>query len=349
MKRLLAFLLSVTMGLSLIGGTVFASESDKTILNEFIDDYCSVTNLTKAEANDNYEELLAIDDSDLIKFIKSTHSALNNNDVYGSILYIQDNYDKIVAELSDDEKHQIDLYLMKLALNYYLENYNPVTETNEEVTLNAPNVSVEDSLISDIAIPESSSSGTTVAKLVLFSDPSTNVYTKELFSGINVEYDTGVHSWIVVRNVSNENIVVGKMTIAPSTEISVGTWGNKSEHIGAWYNLEPYMIKYSKGYTGRVSTTCNLTASKLATLSEFIRNNDKWSLTNNCAAFAEDAWNKVASSSISAGIIKTPKTLGENIKKKTYKTAEGTRYFYTVHYAQGTGTPKESTIYTRTD
>lgn len=48
-------------------------------------------------------------------------------------------------------------------------------------------------------------------------------------------------------------------------------------------------------------------------------------MKNNCPSFASAEWNKVADDSISAQIIKTPKTLGENIKKITYETKETTR------------------------
>ncbi len=349
MKKILTILISVTMILASFGGTVFAIENKEMIFNEFVDDYCYVTNLTEDEANDILEEVISSYSDVITDCVEEMCTYLDSDDEYNSILYLQDNYDELTTDISVSEKHQIDLYLMKLSLDYYQDNYGSTTVSNSNVIENSPNVKFEDSLIGDIAIPASSGSGTTVAKLVLFSDPSTNVYTQELFSGIELNYDIGLHSWIVVRNVSNDDIVVGKMTIAPSTEIAVGTWGNKSEHIGVWYNLEPYLINYNAGYTGRVSITCDLTEDKLATLSQFIRNNDSWSYTNNCAAFAEDAWNEVASTSISAGIIKTPKTLGKNIKKRTYIAGETTQYTYTVHYAQGTGTPIESTVFTRTD
>lgn len=348
MKKILALLIALVMSLSALGVNVFANSNDEILFDKFVNDYCSVTSLTYGEANDIFNEVVSSYDNSTTGNVEKMFSCLDSDDEYGSILYLQDNYKNLTNALSAREKHQVDLYLMNLSLNYYKDNYEPVNMT-QNITTEAPNVQLENSLIEDVAIPASSGSGAVVAKLVLFSDPSTNVHSTELFSGLEINYDIGLHSWIVVRNVSDANIVVGKMTIAPGTEIAVGTWGNQSEHVGVWYNLEPYKIKYSSGYPGRVSTTCDLTSDKLATLSQFIRNNDSWSRTNNCSAFAESAWNSVASRSISAGIIKTPKTLGENIKQRSYIAGETTRYFYRVHYAQGTGTPQQSTVYTRTD
>lgn len=46
------------------------------------------------------------------------------------------------------------------------------------------------------------------------------------------------HSFLSVRNVSDHDIEVGGLRIAPNTEITFSPRGNRWEHTGIWYNLE---------------------------------------------------------------------------------------------------------------
>lgn len=185
-----------------------------------------------------------------------------------------------------------------------------------------------------------------IATLTIFADPSASSVGS---SGLN--YDFGTHAFITVKNISTSNITVGKLgSIAPGKTVSIGTWGNKSEHRGLWYNLESYFVYKSNAYTKRVSYATALTEISLATLNTYIKNNDYWSNTTNCSSFAAGAWNAVAVSTdkISAGVPSTPKNLANNIKSKwptQYRVGYSVPYSYIVYYAQGNGTPIKSTIY----
>ena len=192
---------------------------------------------------------------------------------------------------------------------------------------------------------------TYVAVLSVFSDDTYS--PNEICSSLT--FDGGTHSFITIKNISSSNINVGCFSgIAPNNTMSLGTWGNKAEHKGIWYNLESYYISKKSAYTGRISIGWALTQTELNTLNAFIKNNDTWSVTSNCSVFAYKAWNSVAISPykfFGSGYIPavmTPKILSAQIKNMpnvAYATRASVPWNYVVYYAQGTGTPKASTIY----
>jgi hypothetical protein len=185
-----------------------------------------------------------------------------------------------------------------------------------------------------------------IATLTIFADP-----TSSTIGSSGLSYDLGTHAFITVKNISTANITVGRLSgIAPGKTVSVGTWGNKSEHKGLWYNLESYFVYKNSAYSGRVSYSLTLTSTTLDSLTAYIKSNDYWSNTTNCSSFAAGAWNSAAGSTdkISAGIPNTPKKLANNIKSKwptQYKTGLSVPYNYVVYYAQGSGAPLKSAVY----
>ena len=62
------------------------------------------------------------------------------------------------------------------------------------------------------------------------------------------------HSFLSVRNVSDHDIEVGGLRIAPNTEMTFSPRGNRWEHTGIWYNLEGYYKRYLADPTTRTST-----------------------------------------------------------------------------------------------
>lgn len=214
----------------------------------------------------------------------------------------------------------------------------------EEVELNGNADKQENKTDNQGSITSEASAG--IATLTIFADPTSSTIGSSWTS-----YDLGTHAFITVRNISTSNITVGKLSgIAPGKTVSIGSWGNKAEHKGLWYNLEAYFVYKNKAYAGRVSYAMALDSTKLATLNTYIKNKDSWSNTNNCSTFASGVWNSVASSAekISAGLPNTPKNLANNIKSKwptQYGTDWAVPYNYVVYYAQGTGAPIKSTIF----
>lgn len=119
------------------------------------------------------------------------------------------------------------------------------------------------------------------------------------------------HSFIIVYNVSSSSIIVGHMAVPTGGSVTLGALGNRSTHYGIWYNIEGcYQIS-------EISLCTALTQSELSTMNATINSGDYYnSLFHNCAHFAADVWNSVASSAyhISGG---TPSALYTSINSKT--------------------------------
>lgn len=119
------------------------------------------------------------------------------------------------------------------------------------------------------------------------------------------------HSWIVVENLSADDITVGRYPLSANASVTVGTFGNKSPHDGVWYNIEGYAQA-----SNHVSIAMDLSKAELETVSTTINNNNSWTLLSNCSTFASTVWNSVSSTKVSAGFPNTPSGLADSIKSK---------------------------------
>jgi hypothetical protein len=140
-----------------------------------------------------------------------------------------------------------------------------------------------------------------VAQLTVFSDGT----------AVGVQGSIGLvagHSFITVKNTSRSPISVGGLhAIAPLETVSVGSWGNKMEHEGLWYNLESYMVHQNASMYATASLTRQLTTADLTTLNDYILKHDSYDVvTNNCSSFASRAWNTVSPLKLSIGLPNTP-------------------------------------------
>jgi len=195
-----------------------------------------------------------------------------------------------------------------------------------------------------IATPVSgSSTNNTVEKSGV--TPLTTTYVAELTvyadSDSTSSWSTDGHAYISVKNISSSSIQVGQLTgIAPGNMVSVGTWGNKDEHTGLWYDLEEYFTHYAGAFLDSASLTMQLTSSQLSSTNTYITNHDSWSVLNNCSSFASGLWNSVSSTTLSAGTPNTPSSLENSIKSKSgYVNGKILSYDYMVYYAQGSNNP----------
>ena len=119
------------------------------------------------------------------------------------------------------------------------------------------------------------------------------------------------HSFIVVENTSNTSITVGHMPVAAGDSVTLGTFGNRSAHVGIWYNIEGCLGYTSPAY----SLSTYLTLGELAQVNIVINNNDHWTYTDNCSGFAVDVWNATPSPyTISGG---NPAAVVNSIKSKS--------------------------------
>lgn len=119
------------------------------------------------------------------------------------------------------------------------------------------------------------------------------------------------HSWIVVENLSTNNITVGRYALSANESVTVGTFGNKDPHDGVWYNIEGYAQA-----SNHVSIEKDLSETELETVSATIKYSNSWTLFSNCSTFASRVWNSVSSTEVSAGVPNTPSALADSIKSK---------------------------------
>ncbi|MCP1182935.1 hypothetical protein [Paenibacillus sp. 1781tsa1] len=177
-----------------------------------------------------------------------------------------------------------------------------------------------------------------VAVLTLFSVPNGSTNS----SGGSTGSNWGTHSFITVKNVSSSNISVGGLSgIASNKTISVGTWGNKSENEGIFYNLEAKFIS-ENSYNNRVSRSMYLTQSQLNSVNSYIRSHDSWSSLNNCSSFAVGLWNSVSTDTYTAGFPNTPQNLYNSLRDGAYTTNAAVPYDYLVYYSDEPNAPKRS-------
>lgn len=154
--------------------------------------------------------------------------------------------------------------------------------------------------------------------------------------GSSSSLSTSGHAFISFKNTSGSNITVGGLSVKNTHEITIGTWGNKSQHKGIWYNLESYFVNNVSAYSNRVSLTTNVTQANIDTINSLISSNDKWSATNNCSSFATKIWNSVSSTTLSAGTPNTPTALMKSIKSKSgYSTKKSIQNISPIGYVSG--------------
>ena len=96
-----------------------------------------------------------------------------------------------------------------------------------------------------------------------------------------------------MRNVSDHDIEVGGLRIAPDTEMTFSPRGNRWEHTGIWYNLEGYYKRYlaDSYYQNIYAVQTSLDQVQLDVVNRNLAKSDHWSAYFNCAAFTESMWN----------------------------------------------------------
>ena len=149
--------------------------------------------------------------------------------------------------------------------------------------------------------------------------------------------NTSGHAFISVRNVSDHDLEVGGLLIAPDTEMTFGTRGNRNEHAGIWYNLEGYYKCYLAGsyYQNLYGIQTSLDQAQLDVLNQNLAVSDHWSAYFNCAAFTEGIWNAVCADTVSAGRPYSPASLRDDLLAKYADKAvfnPSIPYDYIVYY-----------------
>jgi len=114
--------------------------------------------------------------------------------------------------------------------------------------------------------------------------------------GIASSFGYEGHSFLIFTNTWTSPITVGHFPVEPGESITIGTFGNRANHVGIWYNIEG---RYGTSTTTYALVT-GLTVAELQRVNQTINNNDSWSaISNNCSAFAVKVWNSGPSVDIS--------------------------------------------------
>ena len=153
------------------------------------------------------------------------------------------------------------------------------------------------------------------------------------------------HAFVSVTNVSDSDIAVGGLLIAPGKSLIIGTRGNRNEHSGIWYELESYYMYYIPDYYYHLyAMQTSLDADQLAVLNRGLSRADHWSAYYNCSAFSEAVWNSVCTDTLSAGRPFSPANLqADMLAKYPDKTAyePPIPYDYAVYYGKDLAPSKE--------
>lgn len=118
------------------------------------------------------------------------------------------------------------------------------------------------------------------------------------------------HSWLMIKNNSSSTIKVGHYSLSKNDTVTIGTWGNISQHKGIWYNYEAYIG--SDRFSNHVSISRNITTSdQLNAFNNAINKGDSSSMLNTCAYFVGYVWDQTFSTKVNVGI--APSLLAESI------------------------------------
>lgn len=300
----IALLLSCMMLIVTLPGIGMASERtyyNESVFEYILFDYVILTGNTEQVAREYYEELMGKIELDRPEIYIEENLEISGG-LLQEIIYIQDNYDQIVARLNTSEKESLDKYILDLSLKYYYGKDLPEKSISAFENVNVYQL--------DQAAPKS------VATLRISSDIS----DEHTLGSSSVELvGLGKHAWIVITNISKSTIQVGKLSVGVGESITVGTYGTDHGHAGIWFNYDGYFAHTEDAYTDNNSYTMSISQSQLDTINSVIldSSNDTWTYLNNCSTFSTEVWNSVASTTFSAGIINTPKTLYNNIAKKS--------------------------------
>ena len=156
--------------------------------------------------------------------------------------------------------------------------------------------------------------------------------------------NTDGHVFLSVTNNTAADLVVGGLSIAPGTTLTIGTRGNNREHAGIWYNVECYNMYYLPAFY--VNLTClqlSMDAEQLAAVNAALAEADKWSAWHNCAAFGAAVWNAVCSDKVDPGTPPTPASLAASVRSYADKwnADPAVPFDYIVYYGYPAAPSKE--------
>jgi len=135
------------------------------------------------------------------------------------------------------------------------------------------------------------------------------------------------HSFLTLKNITDDDLNFRCIEIPPGEELSFGTWAYE-KHNGIHYNCESILHSRSKNeFKGRVSLSVPIGIEQYNRIIEYVTYNDMWRPELNCSSFARGLWNSVVASRsplspdpptnypLSAGVANSPYELANSIKQ----------------------------------
>lgn len=120
------------------------------------------------------------------------------------------------------------------------------------------------------------------------------------------------HSWIYIKNTSNETFTLNGISVLPNDTISMGTTAHYSINPkGIWFNIEGY----NSTYKNNISITTDFYQKDLDYLEIYLEHHNRWTLLYNCTTFVCGIWNNLSSREVLTVYSITPLGLYYKLQK----------------------------------
>ena len=113
------------------------------------------------------------------------------------------------------------------------------------------------------------------------------------------------HTWLSLDNRAGHPVTLNDYEIGDGETLTFSIWAI-SGHRGVFYNLEPQFIRQYQRYAGRRSLHMSIDEAQIPVIERYIREHDRWTLTQNCSRWSVALWNALAGE---AYALKTPALL----------------------------------------
>ena len=122
------------------------------------------------------------------------------------------------------------------------------------------------------------------------------------------------HTFLVLKNTSDEIINFCGRRIAPGENLTFGWWAI-SVHSGLWFGLESNYIDTFGRYQGRVALSREIDGDGIARLADYLLTHDLYTPLENCAVRAVAAFNEAIPEvrQLKCGYFTTPRRVYDSI------------------------------------
>ncbi|MCM1514076.1 MAG: hypothetical protein NC090_03730 [Anaeroplasma bactoclasticum] len=124
------------------------------------------------------------------------------------------------------------------------------------------------------------------------------------------------HTFLEMTNLADHSIEVYQYQVDPHASVTFSWWA-VDRHMGIWFNLEPWYIDLYHRYETRSSVSIYIDEDDLITISQYMKENDRYSPFDNCSKMSLTCFNLVAESQekIAMPLITTPNYVVSQLKQ----------------------------------